>query len=228
MFESIGLHAALVLNKLRIASAISEIQPSPSHVGSASLVSSLERPEVDGATVEAQLSEERAAGRDAVSSGADNIPCVLSAVSLTKVDDPIVGPIPINVVDLLDWPTPVYVEPSQSMGLIASLIDTDRDIAGLSERPGDIANSAPRCGSHLPGEDSRMLVVIEKLSQALCGQTVVEFVSHGSTAVDEQRPNQDGREDRHEQQRSEGSPRAGSQAVDQRLDKKPSTEIEGV
>jgi hypothetical protein len=48
------------------------------------------------------------------------------------------------------------------------------------------------------------------------------------TAVDEQRPNQDGREDRHEQQRSEHSPCAGSQAVDQRLDKKPSTEIEGV
>jgi hypothetical protein len=146
------------------------------HVRSMSLLSAVKRAEMGG---DARLLNSRSPLAASGGVGARELhetQLVLHVPRVRNVSQ--VGPSVVMsdavlVVNLPRGPAAGYVEPSQTMGKVAALIDPDLNVP-LDEEAAGLAtgwsDSAPALDAIEPSEDAGFLIVVKQLAQALRGK----------------------------------------------------------
>lgn len=108
-----------------------------------------------------------------------HIPVILTCGRFTKISDPVVQSIAVNMVDLF-WKIAVHPQPNKSVSQLALSIDADLIIPVTTDTP--LHNTSRRTGdSNKSNELSGFRVIVEQLSD-FCESNFVAFkFSHGSS-----------------------------------------------
>ena len=90
---------------------------------------------------------------------------------IPQVDDPVVGAVAVNVVDIVRRPCAVHIQPRQPMSQITLADDPDVPVPWAICCSGNSSDCGPRMPFE-PLEDAAFWIVVKQLAQALRGKIV--------------------------------------------------------
>jgi hypothetical protein len=216
-FIPIGFTAALILNRLSIARELAENGIASGEIGAPRVLGVSKRAEINGPLIKRHRRDKLAASTcDVVSA-----PAVVSGVDgpsgLSQIGEAVIGSNAVDVVDLLDGPTPMNVQPSEPMSHEAHLIDRDIDVPSLGLVVCDGPGTIPVVDRDAPSEHARLGIVIQKFAKALCCETAVKSICH---LTHQQRIESARRDDEERRQKQDDEEQAVSAEL-KRLNKRP-------
>jgi hypothetical protein len=180
---SIGLAAALVLNKFRLASQITEITKASGEINGTSLLGTRISTEVDTTTLNGDAGLEATRSIDVVAD-ATNVTSVQCPIGLTKVLKSVIISDAVYMVDHLNWPSTVNPEPSKPVSLVVNSINANDDIAVRGLGSGDGSRLGPVIHRDQPDEQACFRVIPEQVPEPLDHQIGMEVVNHANPSKD--------------------------------------------
>ena len=216
-FHPIGLAADRVFNSLRKSREFAVDPDSSSTKGSSSQTRSTKGPERSSFPPITNGGVPFAVGEkvDAFSSGnpaGAAIGGVLPIARLTKIDEPIVELVPIDVIDAAHRPDAGVMRPRDPVGEIQNVINADHAVAALMDGTGD---GAAHLAIASPDQNAGSGIIVERSADLLGSQGELRF--HDAFLKLEEEHRGEGADDRDEQQRRKGDEEAERKYVEYRL-----------
>ena len=150
------------------------------NVGGVGLFSGVEHAEMQAGAVDANIGKPpqalvvpksaSKAGGFAVSPSAENILPVHRYGYVSKVGDSVIGFIAIDVIYDIERPSPVHVDPCETMGLVRGPTNHYYAIPLLGYVPGKRAGFRRPSSGFDPSENAGFWIVVKKFLQALCSK----------------------------------------------------------
>ena len=113
--------------------------------------------------------------RGIIGSGSALVLPVQDAIGFAKIADPVVVPDPVHMVDLIDRPNVVDVEPREAVSEIVSAANANAEVSVWPIVPGGIANLDAVRRSDKPSKYARCGIVVQDAAKVICGKL---FDSH--------------------------------------------------
>jgi Flp pilus assembly protein TadG len=104
-----------------------------------------------------------------VCSGSPLILAIAAPTYITQVADPVVVPDAVDMVNVVNRPSTINVQPSKAMGFVTAIVNVDLHVSAIGKVASSAASNS-HATAHTPRKNPGLGAVVETFAQEFCGK----------------------------------------------------------